>query len=288
MSAAPQLDPAKQKGPSAPRPVVDMVARLVGHAAFSNTVLALIFGNAILLGLETTGLISAQAAWVHNLERFILWAFTVELVLRFVAELPRWTAPLTNGWYLFDLFIVGLGHLLGGAGFVQVLRLLRVMRLLRLLSVIPTLQRMVGAVLDSLPSMGSIMLLLGLLFYVYGILGVTFFGAVAPEDFGNLTITFMTLFEVVTLEGWIDIMAPIQAQLPFAWVYFVSFILLGTFVVFNLFVGVIVGTMEENSRADDHLIKEADETQAELARLTDEIAELKQMIRELKQQKDSA
>lgn len=273
---------------TAPHPVVELVARLVGHAAFSNTVLGLIFGNAVLLGLETAGLVSPLNPLVHLAERAILWAFTVELVLRFVAEWPRWTAPLTNGWYLFDLTIVGLGHLLGGAGFVQVLRLLRVMRILRVLSVIPSLQRMVGAVLDALPSMGSIMLLLGLLFYVYGILGTAFFGQVDPEHFGSLSASFLTLFEVVTLEGWVDIMIPLQDEIRFAWLYFVSFILLGTFVVFNLFVGVIVNTMEENSRSDATLIKEADETQAELARLTVEIAELKQMIQELKQQRPSA
>lgn len=257
------------------------IARLVNHPAFTNTVLALIFGNAVLIGLETAGILHHESFWVRVLEGVVLWAFTLELVLRFLAEWPRWSNPLTNGWYLFDLVIVAAGHFTGGA-VVQVLRLLRVLRVVRVISVVPSLQRLVGAVLDALPSMGSIMLLLGLLFYVYGILGVSFFGQADPAHFAGLSSAWLTLFEVVTLEGWIDIMLPLQEVHRWAWFYFVSFILLGTFVVFNLFVGVIVNTMEETSRADLKLIKEADETQAQLAHLTGEIADLKRMIGELK------
>ncbi|MFZ5827779.1 MAG: ion transporter, partial [Bacillota bacterium] len=251
-----------------PLSLPERIARLVHHAAFTNSVLALIFGNALLIGLETAGVLHHSSLWVRVVEGVVLWAFTLEMVLRFVAEWPRWTVPLTSGWYLFDLAIVLSGHLLGGSSVVQVLRLLRVLRVLRVVSVVPSMQRLVGAVLEALPSMGSILLLLGLLFYVYGILGASFFGQISPDHFGSLSASFLTLFEVVTLEGWVDVMMPLQAVYPWAWLYFVSFILLGTFVVFNLFVGVIVNAMEETNRADLKLIREADETQEHVARLS--------------------
>jgi voltage-gated sodium channel len=219
------------------------IALFVESPQFRRAVTTLILLNAIIVGLETYPEVRAGYGHVLRIaDRIILYLFTVELVLRFFAERPR-RAFFWSGWNIFDLVIVGLGYL-PASDFFTVARLFRIVRVLRAISVIPSLQRVVAALLLSLPSLGHIAALLGLLIYVYAAIGTSLFGPFAPEFFGTLHQSILTLFSVITLEGWVGVMDEVLPHMPMAWIYFVTFILLGTFVALNFFVGVIVNNLQ--------------------------------------------
>jgi voltage-gated sodium channel len=219
------------------------IASIVESPQFRHAVTALILLNAIIVGLETYAEVRASYGDVLQIaDRIILYLFTMELALRFFAAKP----PLgffRSGWNIFDLAIVTVGFL-PSSEFFTVARLFRIIRVLRAVSVIPDLQKVVGALLLSLPSLGHIAALLGLLIYVYGAIGTSLFGAFAPKYFGTLHQSVLTLFSVITLEGWVSVMDEVLPHMPGAWIYFVTFILLGTFVALNFFVGVIVNNLQ--------------------------------------------
>ena len=218
-------------------------ARVVDSPHFLHAVTALILLNAVIVGLETYPEIRAAYGSVLELaDRVVLYLFTVELALRFLAANPR-AAFFRSGWNIFDLIIVALGYL-PSSEFFTVARLFRIVRVMRAISVIPNLQRVVAALLMSLPSLAHIAALLGLLIYVYAAIGTSLFGTIAPQFFGSLHQSVLTLFAVITLEGWVTVMDEVLPEMPGAWIYFVTFILLGTFVALNFFVGVIVNNLQ--------------------------------------------
>lgn len=261
------------------------VARIVDHPVFANTIIGLILINAVIVGLETyPSLYNPYKGWFYVSERILLWAFTVEIILRIIATRP-WPHFFKNGWNLFDFFIVASSLIFVNAYFVSVLRILRVLRVLRTVTVIPSLQRLVGALFRTIPAIGNIILLMSLLFYIFAVIGTILFKNVEPEYFGSLHLTLLTLFQIVTLESWASgVMRPLMLQVTWSWVYFVSFILFGTFIIFNLFVGVIVNNVAQEDEAGEEGNSSAAETlknrdQAnEIADLRSEIAELKQLI----------
>ena len=216
---------------------------------FQRFVLGLILFAGVLVGLETSATLMERAGgWLHLLDRIVLALFVGELLLRIGSFGPKPWRFFTDAWNIFDFVVVAVCLLPLHAEFAAVLRLARVLRVLRLVTAVPRLQILVGALLKSIPSMSYVALLLSVLFYVYAVVGVSIFGRTDAEHFGSLGAAGLTLFQVVTLEGWADIMrAQIAAQgsaaVPVA--YFVSFILLGTMIVLNLLIGVIVSGMEE-------------------------------------------
>jgi voltage-gated sodium channel len=225
--------------PATARPI----APIVESRQFRHAVTALILINAVIVGLETYP--EVTAVYGHALQiadRIILYLFTAELALRFFAANPPLTF-LRSGWNMFDLAIVALGFL-PSSEFFTVARLFRIVRVLRAISVVPNLQRVVAALLLSLPSLGHIAALLGLLIYVYAAIGTSLFGVFSPKYFGTLHQSVLTLFSVITLEGWVTVMDEVLPHMPGAWIYFVTFILLGTFVALNFFVGVIVNNLQ--------------------------------------------
>lgn len=259
----------------------DKLSHFVDHPWFMRVIISLILINAIIVGLETyRGLYEGYSAWFYYADRILLWLFTIEIALRLIASKPL-SSYFKDSWNLFDLFIVLSGHLFVGAHFVTVLRILRVLRLLRAISVIPSLKKIVNALLLTIPALGNIMLLLGLLFYIFAVIGTSLFGQHMPEYFGTLHHTLITLFQVVTLESWASaVMRPVLEFAPWAWIYFVSFILVGTFVIVNLFVGVIVSNVE---KANEELVEEQKAGEApQPTPLEQEIAGLRQEIQELK------
>ncbi|GGK25255.1 hypothetical protein GCM10010965_17490 [Caldalkalibacillus thermarum] len=269
---------------------------LVHHPRFTSAIIVLIVINAIVVGMETyPGIYQPYQDWFYLIDRMILWIFTAEIILKLVATRPRYHF-FKDSWNVFDFLIVASGHLFVGAQFVTVLRVLRVLRLLRAVTVIPSLRRLVSALLYTIPSLGNIMLLMGLIFYIFGVMGTFLFRDVAPEYFGSLHLSLITLFQVVTLESWASgIMRPIMAEVFWSWIYFVAFILVGTFVIFNLFVGVIVSNVEraetedaeqeEGQREERQGLFEGDGSSVsaeEIAKLRQEIKELRQLLKELK------
>ncbi len=216
--------------------------------------LTIILANAVVIGLETYPEVMQQ--WgdiLHRLDHIMLWIFVVELFLR------AWAAPsradhFRSGWTWFDIVVVAIAFAPSIFPQASVARVLRVFRVLRTVSMFPQLRLLVTTLLRSLPSLINIMLLLSILFYLYGVIGTMMFGATSPDHFGRIDRTLLTLFGIVTLEGWVEVMNSVRGDHPWAWIYFLSFILFGTFVVVNLFVAVVVNNLQESH---NELLREA-------------------------------
>lgn len=252
--------------------------QLVGHRFFVNAVMLVILLNAILIGVETYPHFREDYPGViQGFEVFFLWFFTIEIILRVFAE-KKFYQFFYSKWNIFDFVVVAGVLLFSGTYFISALRILRVLRVLRAVTVIPSLQRLVTAFLKTIPSLGTIMMLLGLVFYIYAVLGVMFFGEISPEYFGTLHLSLVTLFQVITLESWASgVFRPIFAESPYSWIYFVSFILVGTFIVLNLIVGEILNNIQE-AKEEEQKDDKIEVSKLELAKITNEISELKQLL----------
>jgi voltage-gated sodium channel len=179
-------------------------------------------------------------------ETTIVWMFALELSLRIASYGRNWGRFFLSGWNVFDAIVVAMCFLPAMGQLSAIARLARILRALRVVSYLPNLQLLVEALIKSFRSMGYVALMLSMVFYVYGVIGVGLFSAQDAEHFGSLGASCLTLFQVLTLEGWVDVMAPQRALHPIgAPLFFVSFILLGTMIVLNLFIGVIVNGMSE-------------------------------------------
>lgn len=233
------------------------LAELVRHPRFEHSIIALIAVNAVILGLETAPEVMASAgAFLTTLDRIILAVFVVELALRMAAFGWRF---FRDPWSVFDLTVVAIA-LMPAAGPFAVLRALRALRALRLISAAPRMRRVVQALLTAIPGLGSIIALLGLLFYVAGVIATKLFGGAFPDWFGSLPHSLYSLFQIMTLESWsMGIVRPVMEVFPYAWMFFVPFILLTTFVMLNLFIAVIVNAMQSQHQ------EEQDQAVAEIA-----------------------
>jgi len=251
---------------------------LVESQHFERTIVALIIINAISLGLETMpAAMDTAGALIVTIDRTILAVFVAELLARFaVYRLGFFKSP----WRIFDLIVVGIA-LIPSAGAFSVLRALRIMRVLRLISVVPSLRRVIGGLLNALPGMGSIMLLLGLFFYVFSVMATKLFGASFPEWFGTIAASAYSLFQIMTLESWsMGIVRPVMDVYPWAWAFFIPFILCTTFTVLNLFIGVIVSAMQkehDEQAASDRATLHDDQTA-----ILEELGKLRAEIRALR------
>ena len=249
-------------------------------------VVAVIVVNAITLGLETSsGAMGAAGGVIRAVDAICLAIFVVEIAVKLFAHGP---AFFRDPWNVFDFVVVGVA-LVPASGPFAVLRALRVLRVLRLVSVLPRLRFIVEALLAALPGIGAIGTLLALIFYVAAVMATSLFGASFPEWFGSVGDSLYTLFQVMTLESWsMGIVRPVMEVHPWAWVFFVSFILLSSFTILNLFIAVIVDTMQTlhglegggEEKADSHhpatmaTSVDTDEILAELRRLHARIDEL--------------
>ena len=206
------------------------------------TILTLIVINALILGLETSpSVMQVAGRWIMLLDKIILAIFVVELALRmFVHRLAFWRDP----WSVFDFSVVAIA-LVPATGPFAVLRALRVLRVLRMLTIVPSMRRVVGALLSAIPGLSSIALVLLLVFYVFAVIATHLFGALFPDWFGHLGRSLYTLFQVMTLESWsMGIARPVMEQAPWAWAFFIVFILFATFTMLNLFIAIIVNAMQ--------------------------------------------
>lgn len=206
---------------------------------------SVIIFNAILMGMETDPrLMEGIGGILHLLDSLCLGIFILELGAKFAAY--RWHF-WRNGWNIFDFFVVAVA-LVPGAGVWSVLRSLRVLRILRLLTVLPQLRRVVAAFIHALPGLSGVLLVMLIFFYTAGILATNLFGQTHPQWFGSLGASLFSLFQIMTLESWsMGIVRPIMQTHPHAWLFFVPFIILATFTILNLFIGIIVSTMQELS-----------------------------------------
>ncbi len=239
--------------------------------------------NAAVLGFETNAAVM-QSAWsgvLLALDRLCLAIFVAELVLKFAAYRGLFWR---SGWNWFDFAVVAVA-LAPGAGPWAVLRALRVLRVLRLLTVVPQLRRVVAAFLHAIPGLAGVIAVMLIFFYTAGVLATKLFGAAHPDWFGTLGGSLYTLFQVMTLESWsMGIVRPVMTTHPWAWAFFVPFIVIATFTILNLFIGIIVSTMQELAAKDAEPPTPANgtppaDTQALLARLESDLAELRRRLR---------
>jgi voltage-gated sodium channel len=221
-------------------------ARRIAHSrAFQGFIVAVIVVNAIVVGLETSpDLVSRYGPTFDLINQVIIAIFVVELAIRLVSYFPRPLRFFRDGWNVFDLVIVALSLLPAGGSFATVARLARLLRVLRIVSVFPERRLIVGTMLRSLSSMASVIVLLALVVYVYAVLGYHLFGAVDPAHWGDLGLAVRTLFEVLTLEGWLELQAAVLPGVPAAWLFFGSYVLLAVFIVVNLFIAVVLNNLE--------------------------------------------
>jgi voltage-gated sodium channel len=253
------------------------LAALMESQTITRLVTTLIILTAAILGMQTSPDLMAQwGELLLGLDQLILVLFILELSLRFVA---RGLALLRDPWAVFDCLVVGIA-LVPASGPFAVLRALRVLRVLRLISINPNMRRVVQALLSSLPGMGSIAMLLGLVFYVAAVMATQLFGEAFPEWFGSLGASLYTLFQVMTLESWsMGIVRPVMETFPLAWLYFLPFILIATFMMLNLFIAVVVNAMQATHDQDALLAPPSRTEQLlldELRALRNEVAELRQ------------
>jgi voltage-gated sodium channel len=270
--------------PASPR------ARLVAFVDSAMTqhfILALILINAVTLGLETSPtFMAAYGGPIHLLDKAILTVFVIEIVLRLIAHGPRF---FRDPWSLFDFSVVAIA-LIPATGQFSVLRALRVLRVLRILTIVPSMRRVVGALLGAIPGLLSIAMVLLLIYYVFAVIATNLFAAAFPDWFGSLGRSFYTLFQVMTLESWsMGISRPVMEQFPYAWAFFVTFILIATFTMLNLFIAIIVNAMQTFSEAEhqdtvatvEHAREHIEfDLHAEVRALRGEIAELKGLLRQ--------
>ena len=267
-------------------------------SAFNIFIFSLIALSAIITGIETYPDIASK---YHDLivliDRFIITCFVIEIGLKIIAREKKPWLFFSDPWNVFDFIIVAVCLIPSDdTHYFAVFRVLRVLRILRMITFLPKLRLLIGALLKSVPSMGYVVMLIAILFYVYAIVGVFIFGATDPVHFGDLHHTMVTLFKVLTLEGWTDIMnthilgpaseGHLQIVSFWPFLYFASFILIGAMIIMNLFIGVIMNSMEESQKEltdEIRKINYADKNDEELFKhLISKLDELRDEIKSLK------
>ena len=259
------------------------VNQLVASKVFHHFIVAVIVLAGVVAGLETSpAMIERHGAILFGLDKFILAVFIVEALLKIAAQGRRPWLYFADGWNVFDFLIVVICLLPVGGPFAAVLRLARALRLLRLVSTLPKLQLLVGALLKSLSAMGYVSLLLALLFYIYAVAGIHLFGKTDSTHFGALGPALLTLFRIVTLDNWGDIYNAQVAEVPAmkVAVYFATFIVFGTMIILNLFIGIIMNSMSEMH--EEIAERDLDQRERETGTVTLE-DELKSLEREMKE-----
>ncbi|MGE3166763.1 MAG: ion transporter [Planctomycetota bacterium] len=251
------------------------MARWVESRRVQGIVIAVILANAVILGLETDAVVRERfGSWLFVADRVCLAAFVAELVMKLVVYRASFWR---NGWNWFDAVVVGFA-LVPGAGPWSVLRSLRVLRVLRLLTVAPQLRKVVAAFLHAIPGLAGVIAVMAVFFYTAGVLATTLFGQTHPQWFGSLGSSLYSLFQVMTLESWsMGIARPVMQEHPWAWAFFVPFIVIATFTILNLFIGIIVSTMQELSQLPDPSQAQHD-VMVTLEKLNDSLRELRAQI----------
>ncbi len=229
-----------------PASIPALARSITGQRWFEYAIISFILLSALVLGLGTVPVLAARyGAWLEGAHHTVLAIFILEAVLKIIAVAPRIGRYFTDGWNLFDFSIILLSLIPATGELALIARLARLMRVLRLISTIPKLRLIVDTLLRSIPGLGHVMLLMSIIFYVYAIVGYHLFHQHDPEHWGNLPLAMLTLFRVVTLEDWTDVMYTALEFYSWAWIYFISFIFMGTFVIINLFIAVVLNNLDE-------------------------------------------
>ncbi len=245
---------------------------------WERAIVVIILINATAMGLETSERVVAYTGGLlRMIDNVVIVIFTIEIALRIFAHGRNFWR---DGWNLFDFTIVAIALMPATGGFA-VLRSLRIIRALRLISTVKSMRRVMGGMLAAIPGMGAVVALLALIFYVAAVMATRLFGADYPELFGTLGDSFFSLFQVMTLEGWADnFVIPVMEKFPYAWVFFIIFLLVTSFTVLNLFIGIIVDAMQREQQIEERMNQK--ETEANFDQVLSELQALRAEIRELR------
>lgn len=251
--------------------MIEIIRKFIESARFQNVIMAVIVLNAIIIGMETSpALMESFGSILIALDQIAIVIFVIEILLKLLVYR---LAFFKNGWNIFDFAIVAVA-LVPTGGALSVLRALRILRALRLVSAMPKMRKVVQGLFAAIPSMGTVILLLGLVFYIAAVMATKLFGAEFPQWFGSIGASLYSLFQIMTLESWsMGIVRPIMEVYSWAWVFFVPFVLVTSFVVLNLFIAIIVNAMHEE--ADEEQTAQRDEILDEIRGLRTEMAEIK-------------
>jgi voltage-gated sodium channel len=231
-----------------------MIRNFIEKRSFQNFIITIILINSVVLGIQTSKGLSAFAIQLLDfIDQLCLLIFVIELLLKlYVYRL----AFFKQGWNIFDFLIVTIS-LVPATGQLSILRAFRIFRLLRLITQVDSIRRVVAGMLIAIPGVGSVAGLLLIFFYIGAVISTSLFGDVFPDWFGNLGQSMYTLFQIMTLESWsMGIVRPVMQEYPYAWVFFIPFIGVTTFMVLNLFIGIIVdaiSTVKEQDSSSQNL-----------------------------------
>lgn len=258
-----------------------MCARLVNTNGFQAFIIGTIIVNAIILGLETSpDLNHRYGALLSLCNDIVLGIFIIEAIMKMVALSPKPLSYFKDGWNIFDFSIILISLIPMTGSLATVARLARLLRVMRLISAFPQLRLIVSTLIHSIPGMANVILLMSVLFYIYAVAGYHLFHDIDPTHWASLGLSLLTLFRIVTLEDWTDVMYAAMEANSWYWIYFVSFVVLGTFVIVNLFIAVVLNNLEEAKhekleelvKHPENLLQEINETMASLQRLQQQLA----------------
>ena len=226
--------------------ITDISRRVTETAAFEAGIIAIIVINAVMLGLGTSPSLDRQFGDIMAVGYQVALAlFIVEALLKMTASSPRVAGYFRDGWNVFDFLVIVFALVPATGQLAMIARLARLLRVLRLVSVNKDLRLIVTALVRSIPSVGHVIVLMSVIVYIYAIIGYHLFSEHDPENWRNLGVSLLTLFNIITLEGWTEIMSTAMELNSLAWIYFVSFVVLGTFVVINLFIAIIINNLDD-------------------------------------------
>ena len=260
-------------------------ALLTQRSWFNHLITGVIVLNAVVIGLDTSAdLHRDYGHWFEWANQVFLGIFIIEAVIKLCAHAPQMHRYFYDGWNVFDFLIIVVSLIPATGQLAMLARLARLLRVLRLISTLPELRLIVATLVRSIPSMANVLALMSIIFYVYAVAGYHMFHDIDPTHWRTLGISLLSLFRIVTLEDWTDIMYAAMAAEPMAWIYFVSFVVLGTFVVVNLFIAVVINNLDEAKAerladlttppTSEEILQELRETQAVLSRMRSKLERL--------------
>ena len=258
--------------------LVRLARRIAAARWFHGGITAIIVVNAVVIGLDTSAWLAARfGPWFEVANRLFLGIFVLEAAIKLLSAYPKPWRYFKDGWNVFDFTVIVVSLLPTTGQLATLARLARLLRVLRLISTLPELRLIVNTLVRSIPSMFNVVLLMSIIFYIYAVAGYHLFHDVDPTHWRTLGISALTLFRVVTLEDWTDVMYAAMAVHWWAWAYFVSFVVVGTFVIVNLFIAVVLNNLDEAKEqrlreitaplSREDLLRELRATQASLSRL---------------------
>lgn len=230
--------------------------KLHNNKLFEFSVIGVIILSSLLIGVKTYDLNTNYLLILEVLDTSVTIFFLAEILLRFTTCTHK-KRFFHNAWNIFDTLIVTISLIpIDQSEYALLARLIRIFRVLRLISAIPELRLLVNALLKALPSMGYVLLLMFILFYMYAAVGSFIFESINPVLWGDISISMLTLFRIVTFEDWTDVMYETMAIHPWSWLYYLSFIFFNAFVFLNMMIGIVIDKMQQEHNNEEEGVHE--------------------------------